>query len=410
MAGTSKLTKQATLEDVTRRCNAAIATRAAAVDDALALMRQSSATIGESEQQISQALSVIVAAKPIFLGSSEYMVNSSRLLADVVEELESDLQELRAVNGSLAGYEAPTHEILEHIMSYSLEVIQSRIRARMSKLGGDFSASVALRPATSASLASMVRKRAEPPSHKEVLMGEVQEGAPIEALLQSGLDNFERGSEALEACFYALAAAQSLIANAARMLAGLGDKYRELGDLERGSSTPRMSDALESLERLAQDVAHQIERLNHVGSAAERVRPPLLAVMENMGKLLLSGLRTEPPAAAGDSRSEVTARDVLQQVLKGDYSQLGTFGAYASAPERESLTEALFHATRTRDTEESGHAVEALKQIALLGGGQRTDAADRLLSLSNSLSVSEAVRAAATDALIDLTGDAGSSD
>jgi len=71
------------------------------------------------------------------------------------------------------------------------------------------------------------------------------------------------------------------------------------------------------------------------------------------------------------------------------------------------LTEALFHATRTHELHEASHAVEALKRIALMGTGSRTDAGDRLLSLSNSLSVSEAVRAAATAALIDLTGEPG---
>jgi hypothetical protein len=96
---------------------------------------------------------------------------------------------------------------------------------------------------------------------------------------------------------------------------------------------------------------------------------------------------------------------VLQQVLRGDFSELSDFGAVATLAEREALTEALFHATRTRELEEASHAVDALKQIALMGAGARTDAGDRLLSLSNSLSVSEEVRAAATAALIDLTGE-----
>ncbi len=74
------------------------------------------------------------------------------------------------------------------------------------------------------------------------------------------------------------------------------------------------------------------------------------------------------------------------------------------------LTEALFHATRTRELDEASHAVEALKHIALMGAGTRTEASDKLLSLSNSLSVPEAVRAAATAALIDLTTNSDSSE
>ena len=131
MAGTTKLTRNATLEDITRRCNVAIATRASIVDEALAHARQGAAYASESEQQISSALTAIIAAKPIFVGSSEYMVNSTRILGELAAELEKDIQDLKAVQIGLAGYEAPANEIFEHMVAFSVETIQLRIRARM---------------------------------------------------------------------------------------------------------------------------------------------------------------------------------------------------------------------------------------------------------------------------------------
>jgi hypothetical protein len=293
------------------------------------------------------------------------------------------------------------------MVAHSVETIQSRIRARMIKLGGEFSVSLPPRVATNQNSISLPpRRRSEQPATTELVMDEMEDGAPIESLLQSGLGNFERCSEALESCFYTLAGAQALIGNATKSLATLSDKYRELDGLETGSTAPRLSEALENLKILVQDVGRQSDRLAVVAGAPERIRPPLLAVMDNMGKLLLTGLRTEPSAPPPDIQG-ISARDVLQQVLKGAFDELSIFFAVATLAERESLTEALFHATRTHELQEASHAVEALKRIALMGAGSRTDAGDRLLSLSNSLSVSEAVRAAATAALIDLTGEPG---
>ena len=102
----------------------------------------------------------------------------------------------------------------------------------------------------------------------------------METLLESGLDSLERGGELLESCFYALAASQALIGNATRSLSSLVEKFRQLEDLEDGSSAPRINDALESLRLLIQDAAHQMDRLVHVSGASERVRTPLLAILE----------------------------------------------------------------------------------------------------------------------------------
>jgi exonuclease VII small subunit len=411
MAGTTKLTRHATLEDITRRCNVAVSTRSSLVEEAMTLIKQSVGYVNEAEQQINSALGVVMGAKPMFLGSSEYMVSSSRLLDDVTAELENDLQEVRSVQVCVQAYDAPTNEILDLMVASSVETIQARIRARMHKLGGEFSIPAPPRPSnTQGSLSVPPRRRSELPAPTELLMDDMQEQAPIESLLESGLGNFERCSEALESCFYTLSGAQALIGNAIKTLAALADKYRALDGLENSSSSQRVREALENLRLVIQDISKQTDRLNAVAGAAERVRPPLLAVMDNMGKLLLTVLRGEQGGSASEPRDAASARDVLQQVLRGDLNELSDFNAVATLAERESLTEALFHATRTRELEEASHAVEALKQIALMGAGQRTDAGDRLLSLSNSLSVSEAVRAAATAALIDLTGDQGDSE
>ena len=405
MAGTTKLNRNTTLEDITRRCSVGVGTRATILDDAIANARQAAGIVAEAEQHISSALSSIYAARPVFVGNSEYMHASTKLLGELVSELESDLQELRGVHTSLVGYEGPTAEILEQMIAYSVEAIQSRIRARMSKLGGDFSVPVAARTSNAPNHGALsVRRRSEQPPAKELVITDFEERVPMETLVHSGLDNFERGGELLEACFRDLELAQGLIGNATRCLLVLNEKYREVEELEIGSNSQRINDAIENLRKLIKDVDFQSDRLVYVSGAPDRARSPLLAIMENMGNLLLSGVLSEIGPA--ESR-EITAREVLQKALRGDLAELNGFNTTATVAQREALTEALFHATRTREMDEASHAVEALKHIALMGTGSRTEASDKLLSLSNSLSVPEAIRAAATAALIDLTTDSG---
>ena len=408
MAGTTKTNRNTTLEDITRRCSVGIGTRATLLEDANASARQAAAAVGDAEQHVLAALTAIYAVKPVFVGTSEYMLTSTRLLGELVTELENDLQELRAVHAGLTAYEVPTAQILEQMIAYSVEAIQSRIRARMNKLGGDFSVPAATR-ATSAGnhVALSVRRRSEQPPARELIINDFEERVPVEALVHSGLDSFERGGELLETCFQDLEVAQGLIANAIRNLSAMTEKYRQVEELEIGSNSPRISEALESLRKLVKDAEVQSDRLVYVSGASDRARSPLLAVMENMGNLLLSGVLTE--LSPTESR-EITARDVLQKALKGDLAELNGFNTSATEAQREALTEALFHATRTRELDEASHAVEALKHIALMGAGARTEASDKLLSLSNSLSVPEAVRAAATAALIDLTTNSDSSE
>ena len=275
----------------------------------------------------------------------------------------------------------------------------------MSKLGGDFSVPAAARTNSTANHGALsVRRRSEQPPAKELVITDFEERVPMETLVHSGLDNFERGGELLESCFQDLELAQSLIGNATRSLLVVNEKYREVEELEIGSNSQRINDAIENLRKLIKDVDVQSDRLVYVSGASDRARSPILAIMENMGNLLLSGVLSDIGPA--ESR-EITAREILQKALRGDLVELNTFNSTATDAQREALTEALFHATRTREMDEASHAVEALKHIALMGAGSRTEASDKLLSLSNSLSVPEAVRAAATAALIDLTTDSG---
>ena len=402
MAGTTKTNRNTTLEDITRRCSVGIGTRTSILEDAITIARQGVANVSEAEQDIAAALASISAAKPVFVGNSEYMLTSTRLIGELVSELEGDLQEVRAVQTAVFGYESLTAEILDQVIAYSIEAIQTRIRARMHRLGGDFSVPAASKPSFSASHAPQlsVRRRSEQPPPKELVINDFEERVPVEALVHSGLDSFERGGELLESAFQGLESAQQQIATAIRCLGAMSDKFREVAELEIGSNSQRIADAMDGVRKIIKDAEYQSDRLTYVSGAADRVRSPLLAIMENMGNLLLSGVLSEMSPA--ESR-EISARDVLQRALKGDLLELGNFNALANEAQREALTEALFHATRTRELDEASHAVDALKHIALLSGGTRTEASDKLLSLSNSLSVPEAVRAAATAALIDLT-------
>jgi hypothetical protein len=408
MAGTTKTNRTATLEDITRRYSVGIGTRATILEDAIATARQAASSVADAEQHVSAALSAIYAAKPAFVGTSEYMLTSTRLLGELVSELESDGKELRAAQSGLSNYDVLAAEILDQLIAFSIEAIQSRIRARMSKLGGDFSVPVAVRTASAIALnPNPVRRRSEQPPARELVINDIEERVPMETLVHAGLDNFERGGELLETSYQNLEVAQRLIANATRCLLVVIEKFREVEELEVGSNAQRINDAVENLRKLIKDAELQSDRLVYVSGASDRARSPLLAIMENMGNLLLSGVLAEPNSP--ESR-EITAREVLQQALKGDLGELNGFNASATDTQREALTEALFHATRTRELGEASHAVDALKHIALMGSGNRTEASDKLLSLSNSLSVSEAVRAAATAALIDLTTSSGSSE
>jgi len=408
MAGTTKTNRNTTLEDITRRCSVGIGTRTTIIEEAIVIAGQAVSHASEAEQLVTGALSAIAAAKPAFVGNSEYMLTSTRLLGELIAELERDLQEIRAAQVAISNYEGLSAEILDQLITYSVDAIQARIKARMNRLGGDFSVPSLPRPSLTPNPASLsMRRRSEQPPTKELVIADFEERVPVEALVDTGLDSFERGSELLESCFQDLEGAQQQIGTVVRHLSAMNDKFREVERLEIGSNSQKITDAIESVRKIIKDAENQSDRLTYVAGASDRVRSPLLAIMENMGNLLLSGVLSEMSPA--ESR-EVTARDVLQKALKGDRSELGNFTAVAGEAQREALTEALFHATRTRELDEASHAVEALKHIALLGGGARTEASDKLLSLSNSLSVSEAIRAAATAALIDLTANSDSTE
>lgn len=401
MAGTTKTTRIATLEDVTRRCGVGIAARASMLEEGIVHARQARAQLAEVEQHFGTGLSALVSVKPAFAGTSEYMLTCSRLLSELTGDLENDLLDLRQIQVAITGLEEPTAEILQQILVYSVDAIQSSIRSRMNKLGGDFSMPTVARPAINLGQAAPPpRRRSESMPPRDFMMSEIDDGMAMDGIVQAGLDNFERGGAQLENCHDALVLAQSVIATANRSLDALNRKFRSLEEMESGSNSSEINGAIAQLQRLIADVETQSGRLERLAGAAERVRGPLLAIFENMGRLLVSGVMTE--ASPSDSR-DVSAKEVLQRALKGDTAEMAAFCATADDGQNQAISDALYHAARTQELESALYAVEALRALALSISGARTEAGDNLLSLSNSLSVPEAVRSAATAALIDLT-------
>lgn len=408
MAGTTKTTRIATLEDVTRRCSVGIAARAAMLEEGIGHARQAKGHVADAEQHILAGLSALNTVKPAFAGTTEFMLTCARLLGEVTNDLDGDVIELRTVQQTIASLEEPTAEILQQMLAFSVDAIQSRIRSRMNKLGGDFSMPSMPRPAVNlGQIGSPPRRRPESllPS-REFSLNDIDDGMAMDTLMQAGLENFERSSALLESCFDSLQLAQVAIAHATRSLDALNRKYRGIEELESGSSAAEIGGALAQLERLIQDVEVQVGRLERIGGASERVRAPLLAILENMGRLLVTGIMAEGSPA--DFR-ENSLKDVLQQAMRGESASIDELASTADDTQLQALSDALYHAARTQELETSLHAVEGLRRLALLPGGQRTDAGDNLLSLSNSLSVVEEVRSAATAALIDLTDGSGSS-
>ncbi|HMA96125.1 MAG TPA: hypothetical protein VKP30_25740 [Polyangiaceae bacterium] len=408
MAGTTKTTRIATLEDVTRRCSVGIAARAAMLEEGIGHARQAKGHVADAEQHVVAGLSALNTVKPAFAGTTEFMLTCARLLGEVTSDLDSDVAELRTIQQTIGGLEEPTAEILQQMLAFSVDAIQSRIRSRMNKLGGDFSMPSMPRPAVNlGQLGSPPRRRPESllPS-REFSLSDIDDGMAMDTLMQAGLENFERSSALLESCFDSLQLAQVAIAHATRSLDSLNRKYRGIEELESGSSAAEIGGALAQLERLSQDVEVQVGRLERIGGASERVRAPLLAILENMGRLLVTGIMAEGSPA--DFR-ENSAKEALQQAMRGDADAIEGLAATADDTQLQALSDALYHAARTQEPEAALHAVEALRRLALSQGGQRTDAGDNLLSLTNSLSVVEEVRSAATAALIDLTDGSGSS-
>jgi exonuclease VII small subunit len=402
MAGTTKTTRIATLEDVTRRCSVGIATRAAMLEEGIGHARQAKGYVADAEQHVSTAFSAIQAVKPAFSGTTEYMLACSRLIGEITNDLEGGLSELRQIQAAISGLEEPTADILQQMLAFSVDAIQSRIRSRMNKLGGDFTMPIAPRPAVNlGQINSPPRRRPEsiaPP--REFTMSDIDDGMAMDNLMQAGLENFERGGELLEACFDSLQLAQVAVAHSTRSLDALSQKYHSIEGMEVGSSASEINGAVAQIERLIHDVEQQAVRLERVGGTAERVRGPLLAVFENMGRLLVSGVMAEGSPA--DSR-DLSAKEVLKQALRGDLSGMQGFATNADDAQLQAMSDALYHSARTQELEVALYAVEALRSLALSSEGARTEAGDNLLSLSNSLSVPEAVRSAATAALIDLT-------
>lgn len=400
MAGTTKTTRIATLEDVTRCCGVGIAARASLLEEGITHARQARAQLAEVEQHFGTALNALGAVKPVFAGTSEYMLTCSRLLSELTGDLEKDLLDLREIRVVITGLEEPTAEILQQILAYSLDAIQARIRGRMNKLGGDFSMPLAPRPTVNLGHSVVPsRRRSEMPA-REFAMSDIEDGLAMDSIVQAGLENFERSGAMLESGYDALVLAQGAIANASKVLEAVARKYRSLEEMESGSNSSEIHGAIAQLRRLIEEVETQSGRLERLAAAPERVRAPLLAILENMGRLLVSGVVTE--ASPSDSR-EVSANEVLQRALKGDVSAVADFCANADDGRNQAMSDALYHAARTQELESSLHAVEALRALARSASGSRTEAGDNLLSLSNLPSVPEAVRSAATAALIELT-------
>jgi len=407
MAGTTKTTKIATLEDVTRRCSVGIAARASMLEEGIGHARQAKGHVADAEQHMASGLSALNAVKPAFGGTSEYMLTCSRLIGEVMHDLEIDGAELRQIQTGISNLEEPTADILQQMLTYSVDAIQSRIRSRMNKLGGDFSMPFAPRPAVNlGQIGSPPRRRPESliPQPREFTLSDIDDGMAMDTLVQAGLENFERGGALLEGCFDSLQLAQVAVAHATRSLDSLNRKYRALEEMEAGSNSSEINGAIAQLERLVHDVELQVGRLERIGGASERVRGPLLAVFENMGRLLVSGVVAEGSPA--DSR-DISAREVLQHALRGDSAGIQAFAVNADEAQLQAMSDALYHSARTQELEAALYAVEALRGLALSAGGASTEAGDNLLSLSNSLSVPEAVRSAATAALIDLTDGSG---
>jgi hypothetical protein len=406
MAGTTKTTRIATLEDVTRRCSVGIATRASALEEGIGHARQARGHVADAEQHVSAGLSALNTIKPAFAGTSDYMLTCTRLIGEVTSDLENDISELRQIQASISSLEEPTAEILQQMLAYSVDAIHSSIRGRMNKLGGDFSMPLLPRPAVNlGQIGSPPRRRPEslvPP--REFTLSDIDDGMAMDTLVQAGLENFERGGALLEASFDSLQLAQVAVAHATRSLDSLNRKYRSLEEMEAGSSASEINGALARLESLIHDVELQAGRLERIGGASERIRGPLLAIFENMGRLLVSGVMAEGSPA--DSR-DISAKEVLQQALRGDTAGMKDFAAGSDQAQLQAMSDALYHSARTQELEAALYAVEALRSLALSAGGSSTEAGDNLLSLSNSLSVPEAVRSAATAALIDLTDGSG---
>jgi hypothetical protein len=406
MAGTTKTTRIATLEDVTRRCSVGIAARASALEEGIGHARQAKGHVADAEQHVTAGLSALSTLKPAFAGTSEYMLNCTRLVGEVTSALETEISELRQIQASISSLEEPTAEILQQMLAYSVDAIQSSIRSRMNKLGGDFSMPLVPRPAVNlGQISAPPRRRPEsllPP--REFTLSDIDDGMAMDNLVQAGLDNFERGGALLEGCFDSLQLAQVAVAHAIRSLDSLNRKYRSLEEMEAGSSASEINGAVAQLESLIHDVELHSGRLERIGGASERVRGPLLAIFENMGRLLVSGVIAEGSPA--DSR-DISAKEVLQQALRGDTAGMKDFAAGSDQGQLQAMSDALYHSARTQELEAALYAVEALRSLALSAGGSSTEAGDNLLSLSNSLSVPEAVRSAATAALIDLTDGSG---
>ncbi len=409
MAGTTKTTRIATLEDVTRRCSVGIAARASMLEEGIGHARQAKGHVADAEQHMASGLSALTAVKPAFGGTSEYMLTCARLIGEVTNDLEIDISELRQIQVTISSLEEPTAEILQQMLTYSVDAIQSSIRSRMNKLGGDFTMPFVQRPAVNlGQIGSPPRRRPDSllPQQREFSLSDIDDGMAMDTLVQAGLENFERGGALLEACFDSLQLAQVAVAHSTRSLDALNRKYRSLEEMESGSNSSEINGAVAQIEHLIHDVELQAGRLERIGGASERVRGPLLAMFENMGRLLVSGVMAEGSPA--DSR-DISAKEVLQQALRGDTAGMETFASNADDSQLQAMSDALYHSARTQELEAALYAVEALRSLALSAGGATTEAGDNLLSLSNSLSVPEAVRSAATAALIDLTDGSGMS-
>jgi len=404
MSGT-KTNKIATLEDVTRRCSIGIATRASLLEEGVAHARHARTQLGEAERCFGSALGALNVAKPAFAGTSEYMLTATRLLTELTRDLEADLAELRLIQSSIQSWEEPMNGILQQLVVFSVETISARIRGRMNKLGGDFSSRIAARSSINlGQIAPPSRRRPDSMPPRELSLTEFDEAMPMDNLVQAGLENFERGGALLEGCHEALLEGQAAITAATKELEALKAGYRNLVYMEGGSNSLSLTNTLGELERLIREVDGQFPRLERLAAAPDRVRQPLLAILDNMGRLLLNGLLSEANPA---EVREVSTKELFDRTLAGDNDALAELLLLGDDEKLRSVSDALYHAARSQDLEPALCAVSGLRFLAKKAPAVEREASDNLLSLSNLTSVPEAVRAAATAALVDLAEGSG---
>jgi hypothetical protein len=407
----AQTTRTMTLGDVARNCAAGLAARRKVLEEGLASSRNAALLVFGAEYEVRSASAALGAVRAAIGEEEGALGKGAEKIRGVVEELHRQIGPLTQCMERIDVYHAPAGEALEGMRQYSFGAIRGALLPAMGRISGGSPSFGAEEPAAFST--PEARERREP-EVAGVPLAELEANVPLETLMEATAASFARCAELLEAALTHMGSAQDLIANASGKLKDSKTRFLEARGSMQGKAgengSPGMDGAKSTLQRLIDGVEAEVSALEGLTDSMQTIlsgaREGFSSVLGGMG-LFLTGTLINATGAEGKPEAKPEPRQdegelraaAVASALDGD---LGGIAGCISSGNCEGLGQALYDAA-VSDPEgtRATNAVNAIKAIA--AANPESGAAEHLHTISTAHS-NEEVRAAATAAMVELTG------